>query len=126
MQASCASTSSKRCCRTAPESSPSDTSRTPWGPSIRFSGSCGAPLGAAIEYIEALGLDRIGAHERDVLAYGTRALMGIPGLQLTGTAKERAGILAFVLDGVHPHDVGTIVDREGVAIRTGHHCCQPL
>ena len=83
-------------------------------------------LGAAIEYVEGLGLDRVAAHERDVLAYGTRALMDTRGLQLTGAAKEKAGILAFVLDGVHAHDVGTIVDREGVAIRTGHHCCQPL
>jgi cysteine desulfurase / selenocysteine lyase len=83
-------------------------------------------LGAAIEYVEALGFDRIGAHERDLLAYGTRALEDIPGLHLTGTAADKGGILSFVLDGVHPHDVGTILDREGVAIRTGHHCCQPL
>jgi len=83
-------------------------------------------LGAAIEYVEGVGLDRIGAHERDLVAYGTRALGGIPGLRLTGTAAEKGGILSFVLDGVHPHDVGTILDREGVAIRTGHHCCQPL
>ena len=86
----------------------------------------GVGLGAAIEYVEALGFDRIGAHERDLLAYGTRALEGIPGLRLTGTAGDKGGILSFVLDGVHPHDVGTILDREGVAIRTGHHCCQPL
>jgi cysteine desulfurase/selenocysteine lyase len=83
-------------------------------------------LAAAIEYVESLGLDRIGAHEDDVLAYGTRLLMQVPGLRLTGTAEEKTGILAFTLDGVHPHDVGTILDREGVAIRTGHHCCQPL
>ena len=83
-------------------------------------------LGAAIEYVEAIGLDRIAAHERELVAYGTRALEEIPGLRLTGTAAEKSGILAFVMDGVHPHDVGTILDREGVAIRTGHHCCQPL
>jgi cysteine desulfurase / selenocysteine lyase len=83
-------------------------------------------LGAAIAYIEGVGLDRIEAHERDLLAYGTRALAGTPGLRLTGTARDKASILAFVFDGVHPHDVGTIVDREGIAIRTGHHCCQPL
>jgi cysteine desulfurase/selenocysteine lyase len=83
-------------------------------------------LAAAIEYIEALGLDRIGAYERDLTAYGTRALSEIPGLRLTGTAAEKSGILAFVLADVHPHDVGTILDRSGVAIRTGHHCCQPL
>jgi cysteine desulfurase/selenocysteine lyase len=83
-------------------------------------------LGAAVQYVEGVGLDRIGAHERDLLAYATEALLAIPGLRLTGTAAHKAGILAFVLGGVHPHDIGTILDREGVAIRTGHHCCQPL
>jgi cysteine desulfurase/selenocysteine lyase len=83
-------------------------------------------LAAAIEYLTRLGLNRIDAHEHDLLAYGTEALSGIPGLRLTGTAPNKAGILSFVLDGVHPHDIGTIVDREGIAIRTGHHCCQPL
>jgi uncharacterized NAD(P)/FAD-binding protein YdhS len=73
-----------------------------------------------------LGLDRIEAHEHDVLAYGTTALSRIDGLRLTGTARHKEGILSFVMDGIHPHDVGTIVDREGIAIRTGHHCCQPL
>jgi len=83
-------------------------------------------LGAALEYVESIGADRIAAHERDLLAYGTEALQRVPGLRLTGTAADKGGILGFVLDGVHPHDVGTILDREGVAIRTGHHCCQPL
>ena len=83
-------------------------------------------LSAAIEYIERLGFDRIAAHERDLLAHGTRALIDVPGLRLTGTASDKAGVLAFVLEGVHPHDVGTILDREGIAVRTGHHCCQPL
>ncbi len=83
-------------------------------------------LAAAVDYLTNVGLDRTSAHEHDLLVYGTEALLGIPGLRLTGTAGEKAGILSFVLDGVHPHDVGTIVDREGVAIRTGHHCCQPL
>lgn len=83
-------------------------------------------LAAAIDYLTAIGLDRIAAYEHELLAYGTDALTSIPGLRLTGTAREKAGILSFVLDGVHPHDVGTIVDGEGVAIRTGHHCCQPL
>jgi cysteine desulfurase/selenocysteine lyase len=83
-------------------------------------------LSAAIEYLQLLGFERIAEHERDLLAHGTRALMNVPGLKLTGTASEKAGILSFVLEGVHPHDVGTILDREGVAIRTGHHCCQPL
>ena len=83
-------------------------------------------LAAALEYVEGIGLDRITAHERELLAYGTDALTKVRGLRLTGTASDKAGILAFVFDGVHPHDVGTILDRDGVAIRTGHHCCQPL
>jgi cysteine desulfurase/selenocysteine lyase len=85
-----------------------------------------AGLASALEYVEAIGLDRINAHERDLLVYGTKALSSVRGLHLTGTAADKAGILAFVLDDVHPHDIGTILDREGVAIRTGHHCCQPL
>jgi cysteine desulfurase/selenocysteine lyase len=83
-------------------------------------------LAAALDYVAGIGLDRIASYEHDLLAYGTAALSEVPGLRLTGTAREKAGILAFVLDGVHPHDVGTILDREGVSTRTGHHCCQPL
>ena len=83
-------------------------------------------LAAAIDYLDAVGLDRVEAYERDLLRYGTMVLSGIDGLRLTGTARRKAGILAFVLEGVHPHDIGTILDREGVAVRTGHHCCQPL
>lgn len=83
-------------------------------------------LAAALEYVESVGLDRMAAHEDDLLAYGTDVLSAIPGLSLKGTAARKAGVLSFVLDGVHPHDIGTILDREGVAIRTGHHCCQPL
>ena len=83
-------------------------------------------LATAIDYLTRVGLDQVGAHERDLLAHGTEVLSQIPGLRLTGTAREKAGILAFVLDGVHPHDIATILDRAGVAIRAGHHCCQPL
>jgi cysteine desulfurase / selenocysteine lyase len=83
-------------------------------------------LAAAIDYLRGVGLDWIAVHEHELLTYGTEALSRIRGLRLTGTARAKAGILSFVLEGVHPHDVGTIVDREGVAIRTGHHCCQPL
>ncbi|NOT25052.1 MAG: cysteine desulfurase [Acidobacteria bacterium] len=83
-------------------------------------------LAAAIEYVTDLGLDRVRPHERALLDYGTRALSGVPGLRFTGTAANKSGILAFLLDGVHPHDIGTILDRAGVAIRVGHHCCQPL
>jgi cysteine desulfurase/selenocysteine lyase len=83
-------------------------------------------LGTAIDYVTGVGMDRIAAYERELLSYGTAALSGVRGLRLIGTAPEKASILSFVLEGVHPHDVGTIVDQEGVAIRTGHHCTQPL
>ena len=83
-------------------------------------------LGVAIDYVTHLGLDRVAAHERDLLAYGTEALRRIPGVRLIGTAAEKASILSFVMEGVHPHDIGTVVDQEGVAIRTGHHCTQPV
>jgi len=83
-------------------------------------------LHAALDYIDATGLEAIAAHERDLLAYGTEVLQAIDGVRLIGTARQKASILSFVMDGVHPHDIGTIVDREGVAIRTGHHCAQPV
>jgi len=83
-------------------------------------------LGAAIDYMRALDHAALEAHERDVLEYGTRALEGVPGLRLIGTAQNKIGVLSFVVDGIHPHDLGTLVDAEGVAIRTGHHCTQPL
>jgi cysteine desulfurase/selenocysteine lyase len=83
-------------------------------------------LHAALDYIDATGLDAIAAHERDLMDYGTTVLQAIDGVRLIGTARQKASILSFVMDGVHPHDIGTIVDREGVAIRTGHHCAQPV
>lgn len=83
-------------------------------------------LGTAVDYINSIGFDRIMSHEQDLLTYGTTELSAVPGLQLIGTADRKASILSFVLKGVHPHDVGTIVDTEGVAIRTGHHCTQPV
>ncbi len=89
-----------------------------------IAGSIG--LGAAIDYVEALGLDNIVAHEQDLLHYATDRLAAIPGVRLIGTAKERSGAVSFILDGVHPHDIGTVLDQEGIAIRTGHHCTQPL
>lgn len=82
-------------------------------------------LGAAIDYLNKVGLDRIAAHEAALLAYGTALLKDIPGLRLIGTAPHKASILGFVLDGVHPHDIGTLLDEEGIAIRAGHHCAQP-
>jgi len=83
-------------------------------------------LGAAIDYLGKLDHAALEAHERDVLEYGTRALERVPGLRLIGTAPHKIGVLSFVVDGIHPHDLGTLVDAEGVAIRTGHHCTQPL
>ena len=83
-------------------------------------------LGAAIDYVESIGLDRIAAHEDELLAYATQALSSIPGLRLIGTAKSKAAVVSFVMENIHPHDVGTILDQEGIAIRTGHHCAQPL
>jgi cysteine desulfurase/selenocysteine lyase len=83
-------------------------------------------LDAAIAYLTDVGLDRVTAYEHELLAYGTEALSSIDGLRLTGTAGHKAAILAFVIDGIHPHDLGTILDRDGIAIRAGHHCCQPL
>jgi cysteine desulfurase/selenocysteine lyase len=83
-------------------------------------------LGAGLDYVTGLGLDAIAAHEHDVLEHGTRVLSAIPGLRIIGTAREKAGVLSFDLEGVHPHDIGTILDQEGIAIRTGHHCAQPV
>ena len=83
-------------------------------------------LAAAIDYVSKIGLDAIAAYEQDLLAYGTTALNAVPGLRLVGTAKEKAGVLSFVMEDIHPHDIGTVLDRQGIAIRTGHHCAQPL
>ena len=89
-----------------------------------ISGAIG--LAAAVDYLTGIGLERIAAHEHELLEYATRTLAKIPGVRLIGTAGRKAAILSFVVDGIHPHDVATILDREGVAIRAGHHCCQPL
>jgi cysteine desulfurase/selenocysteine lyase len=83
-------------------------------------------LGTALEYVSRVRIDRAAAHERELLAYGTELLSAMPGLRLIGTAREKVGILSFVLEGVHPHDVGTVLDRDGIAVRTGHHCAQPV
>jgi cysteine desulfurase/selenocysteine lyase len=83
-------------------------------------------LGAAIDYVNAIGLDRIGAAERDLLAYATDALKAIPGLRLFGEAPHKAAVLSFLIDGVHAHDLATLLDHEGVAVRSGHHCAHPL
>jgi len=83
-------------------------------------------LAAAIDYVTGIGLERVAAYERDLLDYATKELSGLPAVRLIGTAKDKASVLSFVTEGVHPHDVGTILDQEGVAIRTGHHCAQPV
>ncbi len=85
-----------------------------------------AGLAAAVDYVEALGLERIAAHEDELLRYAETRLAEVPELRRVGTAAARAGALSFVFDDIHAHDVGTILDREGVAIRTGHHCAQPV
>jgi cysteine desulfurase / selenocysteine lyase len=89
-----------------------------------IAGSVG--LGAAIDYLSSLDFAAVQAYEDDLLAYGTTALAAVPGIRMVGTASKKASILSFVMEDVHPHDIGTILDQEGVAIRTGHHCTQPL
>ena len=83
-------------------------------------------LGAAIDYLQQVGLERINAYESELLHYGAQALSTIDGLRFIGTAHDKAGVLSFVLENVHPHDIGTILDTEGIAIRSGHHCAQPV
>jgi len=83
-------------------------------------------LGAALDWVEGIGRETIAVHEADLLDYGTRKLLEVPGVRLIGTAREKAGVLSFVLEGVHPHDIGTVLDYEGIAVRTGHHCAQPV
>jgi cysteine desulfurase/selenocysteine lyase len=83
-------------------------------------------MGAAVDYLEAVGMDAIAAHENDLLRYGTERLSEVPGLRMIGTAARKAGVLSFVLHGVHPHDIGTFLDQDGIAVRTGQHCCQPV
>jgi cysteine desulfurase/selenocysteine lyase len=83
-------------------------------------------LGAALDYVNGLGIERIGAHEHDLLVYATEALSAIPDVRVIGTAKEKAAVVSFIIEGVHPHDIGTILDQQGIAIRTGHHCSQPI
>ena len=83
-------------------------------------------LGAAIDYVESVGYDSFASYEDELLDYGTKALESIEGIRIIGTAPRKAGILSFVMENVHPHDIGTILDAEGVAVRTGHHCAQPV
>ena len=83
-------------------------------------------LGAAIAYVNAVGLPAMGAWEQELLEYATAQLAELPGVRIIGTARDKASVLSFVIDGIHPHDIGTILDRDGVAVRAGHHCAQPV
>ena len=83
-------------------------------------------LGAAVDYMNGIGIATIAAHEADLLQYGMQQLASVPGLRLIGTVPGKASVMSFVLDCAHPHDIATIIDRSGVAVRAGHHCAQPL
>jgi cysteine desulfurase/selenocysteine lyase len=83
-------------------------------------------LGAAVDFLHQLDWPAVAAHEADLLAYATERLRAVAGLRLVGTAARKAPVVSFVMDGVHPHDIGAILDQEGIAIRTGHHCTQPV
>ncbi len=83
-------------------------------------------LGAAVDYLNAIDFDALAGHEHDLLEYATSELLKLPGAKIIGTAKIKASVLSFLFDAIHAHDLGTIVDREGVAIRTGHHCAMPV
>jgi len=83
-------------------------------------------FGAAIDYLDGIGMDEIAAYEHGLLSYATERLQKVPGLRIVGTAKEKAAVISFVLEEVHPHDIGTVLDGEGIALRAGHHCAQPL
>jgi cysteine desulfurase/selenocysteine lyase len=86
----------------------------------------GIGLGAAFDYVSNVGLEAIAAYEHQLLVYGTELLRQIPGLRMIGTAREKASVLSFVMEDIHPHDIGTVLDRLGIAVRTGHHCAQPV
>jgi len=86
----------------------------------------GIGLGAAIQYLNQFDWEQVESHERDVLSYATERISAVPGVRLIGTAREKTAVISFVFEGIHPHDVGTILDQEGIAIRTGHHCAQPV
>jgi cysteine desulfurase/selenocysteine lyase len=83
-------------------------------------------LGAAIDYLESVGMEAIDGYEQELLAYAMKLVGAIPGVCIYGTAREKASVICFSIEGVHPHDIGTILDQEGIAIRTGHHCAQPV
>jgi cysteine desulfurase/selenocysteine lyase len=86
----------------------------------------GISLGAALNYLNEIGLDEISTYENELLQYGTEKLLEVEGLRIIGTAKNKSSVLSFLIDGIHPYDLGTLLNEQGIAIRTGHHCCQPL
>jgi cysteine desulfurase/selenocysteine lyase len=83
-------------------------------------------FGAAVEYLSAIGMDAIAAHETALLDYATQQMQQLPGVRIIGSAKDKAAVLSFVIEGVHPHDIGTLLNQDGIAVRTGHHCAQPV
>ena len=83
-------------------------------------------FGAAIDYLTTIGLDQIAAYEHMLLEYATATLSEIPGVKIIGTAAEKTAVISFTLDGIHPHDIGTLLNQDGIAVRTGHHCAQPV
>jgi len=86
----------------------------------------GIALGAALDYINSIGLDNIAAYEHELLVYGTEKLLEIDGLRLVGTARNKSSVLSFLVGDIHPYDLGVLLNEQGIAVRTGHHCCQPL
>ena len=83
-------------------------------------------LGVALDYVSAIGMEQIADYEHELLNYGTQILSSVPGLKIIGTAAQKAAVISFVIEGIHPHDIGTILDTQGIAVRTGHHCAQPV
>jgi cysteine desulfurase/selenocysteine lyase len=88
--------------------------------------AAGIGLGATIDYLASVGMDRIAAHEHDLITYATEVFKGLKDVRIVGTARDKAGVLSFTMKGVHPHDIGTILNEDGIAVRTGHHCAQPV
>ena len=86
----------------------------------------GIVLGTAVDYMNTIGFDEIAKHEHELLIYGTEKLLEIEGLKIYGTAKEKTSVISFNISGIHPYDIGTIIDKLGIAVRTGHHCAQPI
>jgi cysteine desulfurase/selenocysteine lyase len=83
-------------------------------------------LGATIDYLEEIGMERIAAHEHELLEYATQQIAAMKGVRIVGTARNKAAVISFMVEGVHPHDVGTLLNEDGIAVRTGHHCAQPV